>query len=146
MSLTLPSLRRALALSAAATMVTTAAFAMTTVTPSAHAEAGRRLCMYVNAERTDDKKTRYIVVDYKKDGECPPINAEKYPTLNSYVNPVPKLTCEQVSAEVEFDSKYYDDLCNFLVDDIVYGLFKRDGIPLHIHEDVASYGHVGNFS
>ena len=83
MSFTIPPLRRALVLSAAATMVATAAFAMMTATPSARAQAGRRLCMYVNAERTDDQKTRYVVVDYKKDGKCPSIDPDKYPTLNS---------------------------------------------------------------
>jgi hypothetical protein len=57
----------------------------------------------------------------------------------------PKLTCEQISAQVEFEPKYYGDLCNFLADDIVYGLFKRDDQPLHLSEDVADYGPVKNF-
>jgi hypothetical protein len=127
-------------------MVATAAFAMMTATPSAHAQDGRRLCMYVHEERTDDHKTRYVIVDYKKEGKCPPLDPEKYPTLNSNANLVPKVTCEQLSAEVDFESKYYDDLCHLMTDDVVYGLFKRDGQPLHISEDVVHYGHVRNFS
>jgi hypothetical protein len=126
-------------------MVATAAFAMTTTIPSAQAQPGRRLCMYVH-ERTEDHKTHYVVVNYKKDGKCPPIDPEKYPKLISHANPVPKLTCEQVSAEVEFDSKYYDDLCYLMTVDTVYELFKRDGQPLHILDDIVSYGPVRNFS
>jgi hypothetical protein len=145
MSFAMPPLRRTLALSAAATMVATAAFAMTAVTPSAQAQAGRRLCTYVNGERTQDQKTRFVVVDYKKDGKCPPIDPEKYPELNSYVNPVPKHTCEQISAEVEFDSKYYDDLCNIMTNDTVYGVFKRDDQPLHMLDDIVDYGPVRYF-
>jgi hypothetical protein len=140
----MPPLRRALAVSAAAATVAAAAFAITA--PSAQAQSGRRLCMYVNGERTTDSKTRFVVVDYKKDGECPLIDREKYPTLNSYANPVPKLTCEQISAAVEFDSKYYDDLCYLLDEDIVYGLNKRDGVPLNITTDIANFGPVWNFS
>jgi hypothetical protein len=127
-------------------LVAAAAFAMTATTPSARAQTGRRFCMYVNSERTNDQKDRYVVVDYKKDGKCPPINREKYPYLNSYENPVPKLTCEQVSADVEFESKYYADLCNLLIDDTVYGLFKRDNQRLDVQKDVVNYGNVSNFS
>lgn len=145
MSLAMPALRRALALAAAATMVTIAAFALTTVTPFAQAKAGRRLCMYVNGERTTDHKTRYVVVNYKKDGQCPPIDRERYPTLNSYANPVPKRTCEEISAVVEFESKYYDDLCYYLAVDTVYGLFKRKDKSFHLLDDLADYGRVGKF-
>lgn len=137
-------LRRVLALSAAATVVAGAAFATTTA-PSAEAKAGRRFCMYVNGERTQDHKTRYIVVNYKKDGKCPYINPEKHPDLISLRNPVPKLTCERVSGAVDFDSKYYRDLCYLLRVDTVYELFKRDGHQLDIHNDIRNYGHVTKF-
>jgi hypothetical protein len=135
--------RRTLVLSAATLLA--AAIAVTAAPTAAHAQAGRRLCMYVNGERTEDQKTRYVVVDYKKDGKCPSIDPEKYPTLNSYVNPVPKATCEEISAEVEYESKYYGDLCNLLTNDIVYEILKRDGQELRIVLDVRNHGHVKNF-
>jgi hypothetical protein len=135
--------RRILVLSAATLLA--AAIAVTAAPTAAHAQAGRRLCMYVNGERTEEQSTRYVVVDYKKDGKCPSIDPEKYPTLNSYVNPVPKATCEEISAEVEYESKYYGDLCNFLTNDIVYTLLKRDSQPFHVLEDLSNHGHVRNF-
>jgi hypothetical protein len=146
MPFTIPSLRRTLALSAAATMVATAVLAMMTATPSAQAKPGRRLCMYVSGERTEDHKTRYVVVNYKKEGKCPPIDSEKYPTLNSSVNPVPKSTCEEVSANVGFESKYYGDLCYILDVDTVYWISKRDGQPFDFLSDIVNQGPVENFS
>lgn len=45
-----------------------------------------RFCVYVNGERTEDHKFRYIVVNYKKDAKCPYIKPEKYPNLISLKN------------------------------------------------------------
>jgi hypothetical protein len=65
--------------------------------------------------------------------------------LNSYGNPVPKRTCEQISADVQFESKYYKDACDVVTEDTVYELFKRDGQPLDVLQDVVNRGDVSKF-
>jgi hypothetical protein len=147
MSLKKPPLRHILALSAAATFVATAAFALTTTSPSAQATPNRRLCMYVDGEHDASKKiSRYVVVNYKKDGKCPSINPDKHPDLISYRNPVPKRTCEEISADVEFESKYYGDLCDGLLKaDIVYFLSKPDDKKIDPRADIFNLGNVRDF-
>jgi hypothetical protein len=149
MSFKKPPPRLTLTLSAAATLVAAAAFALTTTTaPSAQATTNRRLCTYVNGEHNAAQKiTRYVVVNYKKDGACPSINPDKHPDLISYANPVPKETCEELSADVEFESKYYTDVCDGLLkDDIVYVLSKPDDKKIDPNANIFNLGNVGNFS
>jgi hypothetical protein len=150
MSLKKPPVRHVLALSAAATLVATAAFALTAPVPSAQAKgsANRRLCMYVNGEHNADLKiSRYVVVNYKKDGDCPTINSKTYPKLISYANPVPKSTCEDVSADVEFESKYTDNLCTGPLKqaDKIYELIKPDGQRIDPAVGIHDLGWVRDF-
>jgi hypothetical protein len=142
----LPS-RRALVRNAA--LLTAAALAATwgllATADNAHAQSGRRLCMYVNGQRVPNlSATRYVVVNYKKSGKCPYVNP-KYGNLAINQNPVPKLTCEQVSEAVQYQSNYLDDICEALNEDTLYELYKIDRKPFDPSLDIVNHGPVKNF-
>ncbi|MBV9023188.1 MAG: hypothetical protein JO362_05190 [Streptomycetaceae bacterium] len=113
---------------------------------NAHAMSGRRDCMYVNGQRVPSLNAyRYVVVNYKKSGECPYIDRLKYPSLSINANPVPKLTCEQLSAAVQYESKYYPDICGILAEDTLYIVWKYDRKPFDPNSDIVDLGPVKNF-
>lgn len=136
---------RNVALFAAAVVI--GVWSLLAVSGKAHAMSGRRDCMYVNGQRVPSvNATRYVVVNYGKKGECPYIDPSKYGVLITNSNPVPKLTCEQVSADVQYESKYYSDICGILADDTVYVLWKVDGRPFDPSRDIVDAGPVKDFS
>jgi hypothetical protein len=88
-----------------------------TMAPRAAALTNRRLCMYVDGDLKDGV-WRFVVDNYKKRGKCPYVDPSKHPDLVTQRNPVPKRTCEQVSAFVG----YGDDICRVLKEDELYEL------------------------
>jgi hypothetical protein len=144
----LPS-RRVLVRNAAllAAAVLTATWGLLATADNAHAESGRRLCMYVNGQRVPSlSAARYVVVNYKKEGKCPYLNTSKYgSTLIINQNPVPKFTCEQVSEAVQYKSNYSSDICGTLNEDTLYVLQKLDRKPFDPNLDIFNLGSVRNF-
>jgi hypothetical protein len=139
--------RRALVRNTA--LLTAAALAATwgllATADNAHAQSGRRLCMYVNGQRMPRlSATRYVVVNYKKKGKCPYVNP-KYSNLIINQNPVPKLTCEQVSDAVQYQPNYFPDICGALDEDTLYELYKIDRQPFNPSVDIVNRGPVKNF-
>jgi hypothetical protein len=132
-----------------AALLTAAALAATwgllATADNAHAQSGRRLCMYVNGQRVPRlSATRYVVVNYKKSGECPYVNS-KYGNLIINQNPVSKFTCEQVSEAVQYQSNYHDDICGILDEDTLYELYKYDRKSFDPTLDIFNRGPVKNF-
>ncbi|MBV9026715.1 MAG: hypothetical protein JO362_23615 [Streptomycetaceae bacterium] len=113
---------------------------------NAHAMSGRRDCMYVNGQHVPELKlTRYVVVNYKKDGECPYIDQTKYAALITNRNPVPKLTCERLSASLQYESKYNHDICGILAEDTLYVIQKLDGQSFDPNTDIFNLGPAAKF-
>ena len=101
--------------------------------------------MYVNGQRMPDfHLTRYVVVNYKKCGKCPSINSK---CINLIINrnPVPKLTCEQVSQAVLYETKYQPDICGIPTKDALYVLQKRDGQSFDTNNDIFNLGSIEKF-
>jgi hypothetical protein len=116
-----------------------------TMAPRAAALDGRRLCMYVNGQRLPRlSATRYVVVNYKKKGKCPYVNPENGNLIINQ-NPVPKLTCEQVSDAVQYQPNYFPDICGILDEDTLYELYKIDRKPFDPNSDIVNHGPVKNF-
>ena len=109
-----------------------------TMAPRAAALTNRRLCMYSDGVMQRDGVWKFVVVNYKKRGKCPYIGPSKHPDLVTQKNPVPKRTCEQVSAFVG----YGDDICRVLKKDEVYEI-KFSGKTLTYTTD--DDGRVKNF-
>jgi hypothetical protein len=105
-----------------------------------HAETGRRICEYSfkkkvkKYEKSNPKMTVSIGMDYKKDGKCPSIDAQKL-IKTGYVdadqvapNPVPKVTCEKWKTEhnLVIDPKFGNDPCLGMKDDELYVIMIRN--------------------
>jgi hypothetical protein len=137
------ALVRNVALLAAAGLAAT--WALLATADNAHAMSGRRLCMYANSQYVPNLHlTRYVVDNYKRRGECPSVNP-KYSDLIINKNPVPKLTCEQVSVAVQYESKYHPDICDILNEDTLYVLQKLDRQSFDPNSDIFNFGPVKNF-
>ena len=129
-----------------AVAILSAGWALLAAAGHAHAIPGRRLCTYVNGKYVAERHfTRYVVVNYKKDKTCPYVNP-KYGLLIIYKNPVPEHTCEEISEQVQYESKYHADLCGLLVKDTLYVLRKRDGQSFDPSQDLLNFGPVEHFS
>jgi hypothetical protein len=138
------ALVRNVALLAAVALV--ASWALLATADDAHAMSGRRLCVYVNGQRVPSEGlTRYVVDNDEKDGKCPYVNPNKYSGLIINRNPVPKLTCEQVSADFEYDSKYHSDICGLLNKETMYVLQKLDKRPFDPNSDIFNLGSIKYF-
>lgn len=96
----------------------------------AAAESGRRLCVYTQNEGgwTDARDNRqyhaYVAVDYKKEGACPTVDADKF-SWEVGAQPVKKIrcedwpakanpwpgtdVCESLPADAVFEARVYDD-------------------------------------
>src|SRR5690242_4365119 len=100
-----------------AVAVLSAGWALLATADNAQAIPGRRLCTYVNAVYVPEHNfTRYVVVNYKNHKDCPYVNP-KYSLLDVYKNPVPERTCEDISEQVQYESKYHADICGLLAAD-----------------------------
>jgi hypothetical protein len=95
---------------------------------AAHAQSGRRLCVYgqYDAWRSAQVEVHGLaVVDYKKDGACPTVNFGKFfsavgvpvPPANQ---PVPKITCEELSGKIGWEPWPGEDPCSRMGNDYVY--------------------------
>ncbi|HEY6793850.1 MAG TPA: hypothetical protein VI248_04115 [Kineosporiaceae bacterium] len=92
-------------IAAAAALVAAGIATAGIVTPQAHAESGRRICVYSYKqyvqEGLDGALTRYSVgINYKKDGACPGLDGNRFPSYLPHgsdiaTGSIRKQTCEE---------------------------------------------------
>ncbi|BBC31109.1 hypothetical protein SGFS_024030 [Streptomyces graminofaciens] len=95
------------------------------VTGTAHAESGRRLCVYTENEdgwrelRDNRQYNAYVAVDYKKDGACPrvTVSPDKF-RWRVGAQPVKKIRCEDWPAKA--NPWPGTDVCTHLPADAVW--------------------------
>jgi hypothetical protein len=94
----------------------------------AHAESGRRICVYGEYGAGTGSQVwsdGWAVIDYKKNGDCPVVDYEKFflavgvpvPVSNQ---PVSKITCEELSGKLGWEPWPGADPCTKMEDDTVY--------------------------
>ena len=120
---------------AAAALAAAGVAAFVVAVPQAHAESGRRICVYAYKqyvpEALDGALTKYSVgLDYKKDGACPQINGGLIPNYYPHdtdiaTGSIRKETCEEWgkahSLDLLGDPQVNNaDPCPIMVDDHVY--------------------------
>lgn len=110
------------------------------VMPLAHAESGRRLCVYKDENLNGNHL--WSVVDYKKDGdpECPRL----YSSEVASPGPDPKkVTCEDFAALLgkpsDPQSGLTPDPCTVLVNDHVYEITQDQGTRVYSSTDKGFY-------
>ena len=94
----------------------------------ARAESGRRICVYGQYDAWSSSEVEshgWAVIDYKKDGACPSVNYEKFFTavgvpVPASSQPVPKITCEELSGKLGWEPWPGEDPCTKMDDDVVY--------------------------
>jgi hypothetical protein len=155
-----------------AAFVGAATMSAMTPTPKAHAEEGRRLCMYVWQQEMGNPEGRPVslVLDYKKDGKCPYINpswvelpkklpwdpdnylASWMPPLQSWhPQPAPKMTCEEFRDKLKLpNAENGGDPCTYMDDDVLYGvtgpLADDPSIPLPLWKKKRFWGMTVHWS
>lgn len=110
------------------------------VMPQAHAESGRRLCVYKDENLNGEHL--WSVVDYKKGGnpECPRLYSLE--VANPGLGPK-KVTCEDFAALLGKPSNpqfvLTPDPCPTLVDDHVYEIIQNQGTQVYSSIDKGHY-------
>lgn len=122
------------------------------VQSDARAESGRRICEYsfkaTPRKYPDQLMNISLGLDYKKDGKCPGLDANKLVATGLLdvdqvmPNPVPKWTCEDWGRTHQTDLIDLNaDPCPNLTDDHVYAFFWVD--PTLVNAKQPSYRDLG---
>jgi len=153
--------RKVISVLAAMGAVLVGAETLTSVTPAAQAQSGRRICTYTSPQlvgNPDGHKVA-LVLDYKKDGACPYIDYQRVflprevgdwsPNANVYFpQPAPKDPCEDWDRLMQLPSFGGDstDSCNFMENDHLYAVVQGpfDGY-ISFDKVYNDLGHYSNF-